>query len=62
MSDKLLTPAEVGERTGYTPGGLAVMRHRKEGPPFVQHRPRGRVMYREEDVDAWIAAAVKTPA
>ncbi|WP_298589507.1 AlpA family transcriptional regulator [uncultured Kocuria sp.] len=57
-TDKLLTPAELADYLGTTTGNLAQFRYRGTGPAFV--KVGRRVLYRESDVTAWIAANVRT--
>lgn len=65
MAESLLMIEEVSERTRVPLSTLRYYRHRGEGPrSFKIGR---RVMYRQEDVDAWIGEQMrrddpKTPA
>ncbi|SUA72630.1 Uncharacterised protein [Nocardia otitidiscaviarum] len=54
----LATPAEVAIALRTTTGALAQLRYRGEGPTF---RKLGRrVLYRWEDVNAWVDAHAAT--
>ena len=57
---KLLSTKEAGERLGgFREQTLRLWRLTGEGPPFVRFGgPRGRVRYREEDLEAWVAERV----
>ncbi|MFE3059078.1 helix-turn-helix transcriptional regulator [Nocardia sp. NPDC059239] len=61
MSDaglSLATSAEVAATLRTTPAALAQLRYRGEGPVF---RKLGRrVLYRWEDVNAWVDAQAST--
>ena len=54
--EKLLTPKQVAYLLGYTPRSLYNLRQRGTGPAFVRLGGpiRGKVMYRREDVEAFI--------
>ncbi|GAB3995297.1 hypothetical protein GCM10029992_12180 [Glycomyces albus] len=53
--DRLLTPAQVQEKYGYSPQALANMRWRREGPAYIKGKGRcGRVKYRQSDIEAWL--------
>ncbi|WP_078624432.1 helix-turn-helix transcriptional regulator [Streptomyces monomycini] len=39
---------------GLSPRTLYVWRHRRQGPPSFRMGQRGRVMYRQEALDAWV--------
>jgi hypothetical protein len=49
---KLLTAKEVAERRRRTPQALVMERKRGTGPPYILDG--GRVLYREDDVEAWL--------
>jgi hypothetical protein len=51
---RLLTPADVSRYLGRSVAALAQMRYRGTGPDFIH--AAGRVRYRSEDVEAWLAA------
>ena len=56
---KLRSPRAVARRIGKTEGALAQMRYKGTGPAYVKV---GRsVMYRDEDVDAWIDSNLVQP-
>ncbi|MEJ5370247.1 MAG: helix-turn-helix domain-containing protein [Bryobacteraceae bacterium] len=65
---KLLTEKEVAELYGLSAQFLQKARMRREGPPFVKVAGRigqrgGRIRYRPQDVDAWVASRlVRTEA
>ncbi|MBP1241720.1 putative DNA-binding transcriptional regulator AlpA [Frigoribacterium sp. PvP120] len=52
MTQKLLTVDEVAERLRRTPAAIRAMRYEGKGPKSA--KVAGRVMWREEDVDAYI--------
>jgi DNA-binding transcriptional MerR regulator len=51
--DALLTPAEVAERVRRPIATIRFWRATGTGPPSAN--VHGRVLYRESDVEAWIA-------
>ncbi|WP_410506770.1 helix-turn-helix transcriptional regulator [Mycobacterium sp. 29Ha] len=55
----MATPEEVATTLHTTKAGLAQMRYRGEGPQFVRVGRR-RILYRWEDVEAWLAASTCT--
>lgn len=55
IADELLTPEETAELVKTNKALLAVWRHRKIGPPFVQLSPR-MPRYWRSAVLAWIAS------
>ena len=59
MANPLLTPAEAGEQLGLTPAALAQLRYTGGGPCFIKLTAKA-VRYRQSDLDAWIAAKVRT--
>lgn len=54
----LLTAAEVGHITHMKASSLAQMRYKGTGPKFV--KLGSRVLYRKEDVTAWINGNIRT--
>jgi hypothetical protein len=56
---KMLSPREVAEMLGMTPGSLANWRVTGGGPVFVRIGTR-KIMYRSEDVEAFISGGVRT--
>jgi excisionase family DNA binding protein len=54
MSDRLLSIPEVAERLNTPESTLRFWRHRGQGPKSA--RVGRRVMYRETDLERWIAA------
>lgn len=55
-----LTPAQVETLVpGITKGNLAQLRFKGEGPRFYKPTPRV-VLYREQDVLAWVEASART--
>lgn len=52
-------PREVAGYLGMTEGALAQMRYRGTGPAFIKAGPR-KVLYRWEDVDAWLDQGKRT--
>ncbi|WP_189787106.1 helix-turn-helix domain-containing protein [Streptomyces capitiformicae] len=48
-----LSVKDAAEYLGLSPHTLYVWRHRRQGPPSFRMRPRGRVMFRREALDAW---------
>ncbi len=57
--DPLLTPAQVSEWTGLTPGALAQQRFRGIGPRYRALTPK-TIRYLESDVRAWSEASART--
>lgn len=53
MDEPLAKAAEVADRLGYTPEGLAQMRYRGNGPKFIKLGGKA-VRYRWSDVEAWL--------
>ncbi len=49
MPAVLLTPVQLAERWGMKPTGLALQRHRRQGPPFIR-LSNGTVRYRLSDI------------
>ncbi|MFF1418009.1 helix-turn-helix transcriptional regulator [Streptomyces sp. NPDC058280] len=45
---------EAADYLGISPRTLYVWRHRRQGPPSFRMGVRGRVMYRLEELDAWV--------
>lgn len=59
MLEKYLSPEEVCERIpGMTKSGLAQLRFRGDGPPFVKASPR-KVVYPESRLYAWLESNVQ---
>lgn len=59
-ADLLLTPEQAGEYLGgYSVPALAQLRYRGDGPAYVKLSAR-KVRYRVSDLDAWVAAKVRT--
>ena len=54
-SRALATPSQVAEHMGTSPATLAQQRYKGTGPKFVKVTGR-RVMYRWEDVEAFLDA------
>lgn len=54
-----LTRKEVAERFPISENTLAYLAHRGRGPRYF--KPTYKVLYRPQDVEAWIAAAVVEP-
>lgn len=59
MTAEFIPPAEVAELTGMTLVILAQLRHRGKGPRFYKPTPR-TVLYRRDEVIAWIEASAQT--
>jgi hypothetical protein len=53
-----MTPAELAPLLKTTPQGLANHRYRGTGPAFV--KAGRKVLYRRQDVDAWLEQNVHT--
>ena len=55
--EKMITPDELTKLLKLSKNGLANMRAKGNGPPFIKigDGPRGRVRYLLEDVEKWIA-------
>lgn len=56
----LMTIPEVSELTRIPEATLRFYRHKGDGPKSA--KIGGRVMYRREDVEAWLDAAFEEPA
>ena len=55
--DKLLRLSDVSAQIGVPEATLRFWRHQGRGPTSANlGGPRGRVVFRQSDVDAWIAA------
>lgn len=56
IEDRLMTPEEVANLTGFTVRALAGRRARGEGPPYVKMGPgpKARTRYRQSVVEAWL--------
>lgn len=52
QAPRLMTLPQVAELLQRPPATLRYMRHRGEGPPSAVIA--GRIMYREDDVHAWV--------
>lgn len=50
----VLNAGQVADRLGLSPSTLAKMRLSGDGPPYA--KLGRRVVYRPEDIEAWIAA------
>jgi hypothetical protein len=50
---KMVTPKEAAETYGWSEGTLANLRHRKLGPKYYRVGKR-KVLYRVEDIEAWV--------
>ncbi len=48
-----LSPREAGHVLGISEVALAEMRRKGDGPPFT--RIGGRILYRADDVERWLA-------
>ncbi len=59
MNDILLTPSQAGALLGMTPGALAQLRYTGHGPAFVKLTAKA-IRYRQIDLDAWVAANLRT--
>jgi len=53
MDRRYLTAKEVAELLRTTPGYLANLRMRGEGPPVI-HAFSRKVLYDKRDIDAWL--------
>jgi hypothetical protein len=51
---KYLKPPTAAEKIGITPETLANWRWKQIGPPY--YRVQGLILYRDDEIDAWIAA------
>jgi hypothetical protein len=56
----LLTEQQAAERLGVRPATLAVWRHRRVGPPFIQVGPRVP-RYDADALEGWIAERAVRP-
>jgi len=59
MTGEFIQPAEVTELTGLSIAALAQLRHRGQGPRFYKPTPR-TVLYKREEVIAWLEASAQT--
>lgn len=59
MHLNLLLEREAAERVRLTKTTMAGMRSRGVGPAWI--KLGGRVFYKHEDLDAWVAACTHTP-
>lgn len=61
MTDKLLDQKEAADFLGVTPSGLNKWRMRGAGPRYIKLSPgpRGRVRYRESDLQAFVESRLK---
>jgi excisionase family DNA binding protein len=57
-----LTIEKAAELLTLHPKTLMKWRHQRRGPKYLKFGGRGRVRYRREDIDAFIAASVIDPA
>lgn len=55
-----MTELEVAAYTGFTRAALASMRYEHRGPSYS--KPGGRIRYRREDIDVWMAEGLQRPA
>lgn len=58
--DEAVTTLDAAQITGRPIASLETLRVRGGGPPFVQHRPGGKVTYRRRDLFEWMAAGLRT--
>jgi hypothetical protein len=60
---KLLDTREAAEYLRRSPITLAEWRQAKRGPPYIRvgGNPTGAVLYRVEDLDAWIESQTVRP-
>ena len=59
MKTRQLTATEAAEALALKPQTLRIWRLKGIGPRYVRYGgPRGRVTYRESDIEAWIAERV----
>jgi hypothetical protein len=57
---KYLKPAPAAEKIGVTPETLANWRWKQIGPPY--YRVQGLILYRDDEIDAWVAAGRQSTA
>lgn len=62
IEKQYMTAAETAELLRLSPGHLANLRARQEGPPYARVGRRGRVLYVRIDVERWVAARRVEPA
>lgn len=63
MAETYLTQRQICERLHLSARSLERMRTDGTGPAFVRATPgnkRGRILYRETDVEAWLATRRRT--
>jgi hypothetical protein len=61
MIGEFIRPAEVSELTGLSLGALAELRFEGKGPRFYKPSAH-RVLYKREEVIAWLESTVQTPS
>lgn len=63
MAEVYLTEDQFAARGHFSSRTASRMRSDGSGPPFVRATPgntRGRVLYRESDVERWLASRLRT--
>jgi len=58
-TSEYMTTAEVAELTRYAESSLRWMRHMGRGPRAVVPPGGRRVLYRRQDVEAWMASGLE---
>jgi hypothetical protein len=58
-STDLMTTAEAAEYLRLSYNYMEKLRLAKQGPQYLQPTPRGRVLYRRQDLDGWLAGRKK---
>ncbi|MGW5530256.1 helix-turn-helix transcriptional regulator [Streptomyces xanthochromogenes] len=58
MTDQLLTPRQVQDEYGFSPGTLANWRWMAIGPSYIKQSPGrgGRIKYKRSAIEAWLNA------
>jgi predicted DNA-binding transcriptional regulator AlpA len=59
MADDILFTNQVAEEFGFNAGTLRYWRSTDQGPASFTLGPRGRVVYRRQEVERWIAEQEK---
>jgi Helix-turn-helix domain len=55
LPNQMLTPKQAAEVLGRTVDTLFDWREKRVGPPWVRYV--GRIYYKRDDIDAWLAAS-----
>lgn len=58
--DELLTPEQVAEKYPFKKDYLAILRHRGEGPTYLNPTVR-TILYRKSDIEQWLTDSIRNP-